>query len=110
LWAWARCCRSRCSGSGRSRICRDGMASPIHGGKSYYLPRMHTACKQELRRPRRVEAAAGKASRLGRRKAAADPVPIALDAVPAPAVKHLSLQALLRLQVQVANCSGLALG
>ena len=48
---------------------------------------MHTACKQELRRPRRVEAAAGKASRLGRRKAAANPVPIALDAAPAPAVK-----------------------
>ena len=49
---------------------------------------MHTSCKQELRRPRRVEAAAGKASRLGRRKAAANPVPIALDAAPVPAVKN----------------------
>jgi hypothetical protein len=39
---------------------------------------MHNAFKQELRRPRRVETAAGKASRLGRRKAAANPVPIAL--------------------------------
>lgn len=25
LWAWARCCSRRRSGSGRSRICRDGM-------------------------------------------------------------------------------------